>query len=106
MKKRLLLFVVMSMFVAASPVLAHDHGSHGSMDHGASQGSADGQNAKEVDTLLNSCAQQVTSIQRRIASLQSAMSGQHAGDSVRDELRKLEQKLTEANDIVRPLQVF
>ncbi len=74
------------------------------MDHGASQ--ASGQSAKEAETLLNSCAQQVESLQRRINRLQADMAGRNPGSSVRDELRKLEEKLKEANEIARPLQLF
>lgn len=104
--KKLLLFVALSLFLAASTAYAHDHSSHDSMDHGASHGSTDEQSAKEGDMLLNSCAQQVVSLQRRINKLQAEMAGKQAGTSVRDELKRLEQKLKEANEIARPLQIF
>jgi hypothetical protein len=99
--------MALMMFVAASPVFAaHDHGSHDSMDHGASQGSKDDQSAKEDKMLINSCAQQIARLQERIYKLQAEMAGKNAGTAVRDELKKLEQKLKEANDIARPLQIF
>ncbi len=106
MKKRLLLLISVSMRAAAAPVVAHDHGSHGSMDHGDSPGAKDDQGSKEGEALLNSCAQQVASLQRRINRLQADIAGRNPGSSVRDELMKLEQKLKEANEIARPLQLF
>ncbi len=104
--KKLLIFIVIATLVATSPVLAHDHGSHDTMDHGATQGQVDEQGAKEGAMLINSCAQQIVSLQRRINKLQAEMTEKRAGTSVRDELKKLEQKLKEANEIARPLQVF
>ena len=106
MKEKLLLFMAM-IFVAASPAFAaHDHGSHESMNHGASHDPKDEQSAKEDEMLVNSCAQQVARLQGRIYKLQAQMAGKNAGTAVRDELKKLEQKLKEANDIARPLQIF
>ena len=107
MKKRLLLLVSVSMLAAVpSAFAAHDHDSHGSMDHGDSSVAKDDQGAKEGEALLASCAQQVASLQRRINRLQADMAGRSLGNSVRDELKKLEQKLKEANEIARPLQLF
>ena len=107
MKKKLVLFMVLLLSVAASPVFAaHDHGSQGSMDHGASQGSMDDQNAKESEILINNCAQYVGRIHQRIQKLQTEIKGKHVGTSVRDELKKLEQNLKEANDTVRSLQIM
>ena len=107
MKKRLLLLVSVSMLAAASSAFAtHDHGSRGSMEHGDSPGTKGAQGEKEGEALLASCAQQVASLQRRINRLQADMAGRSLGNSVRDELKKLEQKLKEANEIARPLQLF
>ncbi|HLO26058.1 MAG TPA: hypothetical protein VK187_08085 [Geobacteraceae bacterium] len=107
MKKKLLLFSVLSMSVAASPVLAaHDHGSHDSMDHGASQGPTDDQNVKESEMLLNDCAKYVGRIHQSIQRLQAETRGKQVGTSVRDELKKLEQNLKEANAIARSLQII
>jgi peptidoglycan hydrolase CwlO-like protein len=106
-KTKLLPFIAMSMFVAASPAFAvHDHGPQNSAGQGASKGSMEDQSAKEAEKLLNSCAQQVASIQKRINKLQAETAGRRVGASVRDELKKLEQKLKEANEIVKPLQIF
>ncbi len=106
MKKRLLLLISVSMLAAAAPVFAHDHGSRGSMDHGDSPNAKDDQGAKVAETLLSSCAQQVASLQRRINRLQADMAGRNPGSSVLGELKQLEQKLKEANEIARPLQLF
>jgi hypothetical protein len=108
--KKFLLLTTVLLFAATSPVFARDYGSHNSLGHGDSQGSKEEQSGKEsekeAERLLNSCAQQVASIERHLNKLQAEMSGKHAGTSVRDELKKLEQKLREANEIVRPLHVF
>ena len=107
MEKKLVLLMVLLLSVAASPVFAgHDHGSHESMDHGASQGPMDDQNAKESEILINNCAQYVGRIHQRIQKLQTEIKGKHVGASVRDELKKLEQNLKEANDTVRSLQIM
>lgn len=106
MKKMLVLFMTLSMSVAASSVFAHDHGSHESMDHGASQSPTDDQNAKENEMLLNDCAKYLGRIHQSIQRLQAEIRGKQVGTSVRDELKKLEQNLKEANAIARSLQII
>ena len=107
MMKKLVFFVLLSMFVTTSPVFAgHDHGSQGSMDHGASHGPMDDQNTKDSEMLLNSCAQYVGRIHQRIQKLQMETKGKRVGTFVRDELKKLEQNLKEANEIARSLQIM
>jgi len=56
--------------------------------------------------LINNCVQYAGRIQQRIGKLQTDLKGARVGNSVRDELKKLEQNLKEANDIVRSLQVL
>lgn len=108
MKKNMLVLLVISMFVAASPVFAgHDHGgSQDSKGHESSQDPKDGQSAKASEILLKSCSQQVDSIQRHIDKLQARMSEKRTVSSINDELEMLEHKLKEANEIVRALQIF
>lgn len=109
MKKKLALFMVLSMPLAASPGFAGGHGSHGPAEHGASQAPVtpmDDQNAKESEMLINNCAQYLGRINQRIQKLQADIKGIHVGNSVRDELKKLEQNLKEANDIARSLQIL
>jgi peptidoglycan hydrolase CwlO-like protein len=107
MKKKLAIIMVLSMTVVTSPAFAaHDHGSPKPMDQGASQGSKDDPNGKECEKLLNDCAQYVGRIQQRIQKLHMEITGKHVGTSVRDELRKLEQHLKEANEIARSLQIM
>ena len=110
MKKKVLLFAGISLILAASPVFAFDHES---IEHGSSLGSTADQNAqgkesaKEVDAILNSCSQQMNSIHRNIARLQGEMVENHAvANSIIEELKKLEEKLKEGNQIVRPLHLF
>ncbi len=107
MKKKLALIMLLSMTVAASPVFAeHDHGSQGSMDHGTSQGPTDDQNTKESEMLMNNCVQYLDRIHQHIRRLQEEIKGKHAGASTRDELKKLEQNLKDANEIARSLHIL
>lgn len=106
MKKKIMFFIALSMLAVASTVFAHDHGSHESMDHGASQGPMDDQNAKESAVILKNCGQYVGRIHQRIQDLQMEINGKHVSTSVLDELKKLEHNLKEANDIARSLQIM
>ena len=107
MKKKLALFMALSMPLAASPVFAGGgHGSHGSAEPPASQAPIEDKHAKESEALINNCAQYVGRIQQRIGKLQTDIKGRHVGNAVSDELKKLEQNLKEANDIVRSLQIL
>lgn len=106
MSKRIIRTMVAaaSMLVAASPALAHDHtGMQQSMEHAAA---VDEQSEKESVALLDRCMQQVASIHRSISKLQATLDPKHTSNSANEELKKLELKLQEANDIVRPLQIF
>src|ERR1035438_4381192 len=110
--------LLLLMSVTASPVFAahdYDHGSQGSFDHGDSKGSTDhaaskdpkdDQNAKDSEILLKSCDQYVDRIYQRIHRLQMEIKDKHVGTSVLDEIKKLEQSLKEANDIVKSLQLM
>ena len=108
MKKNVLVLLTMSMFVVASPAFAgHDHGgSNNTKGPEPAQDPKSEQSAKVTEMLLKSCAQHVDGIQRHIDKLQSRMSEKRATSSINDELEMLEQKLKEANEIVRALQIF
>lgn len=108
MKKNVLVLLTMSMFVVASPVFAgHDHGgSNNSKGPESSQDPKDEQSAKASEMLIKSCTQQVASIERHIDRLQAKMTEKRTVSSINDELEMLEQKLKEANEIVRALQIF
>lgn len=106
MKKTLVLFIVLSMSVTVSPVFAHDHGSHESMDHGAPQAPVEDPNAKESELIINKCDQYIGQLHQRIQTLQMEIKGKHVTTSVRDELKKLEQNLKEANVVARSLQIM
>lgn len=105
MNKKLALFIALSIPLAASPVFA-GHGSHGSTEPRTSQAPMDDQSSKDNEVLINNCAQYAGRIQQRIGKLQADIKGAHVGNSVHDELKKLEQNLKEANDIVRSLQIL
>lgn len=107
MLKKLMLFMFLSMSVAASPVFAgHDHGPQGSTNDGASQGQMDDQNAKESEVLINNCVQYVERIQQHVRRLQTQIKGKRVGTSGRDEIKKLEENLKEASDSARSLQIM
>jgi len=107
MKQKFTLFIVLAMSVAVSPVYAQGgHGSHGSMEQGSSQAPSNSQNAEETKKILSNCAQYVTRIEQRIQKLQMETNGGNVGSTIRDELKKLEENLKEANDIVRSLQIL
>ena len=107
MKKKIMFFVALSMLAAASPVLAaHNHGAQAPMDHGAPQAPVDDQNAKESEILISNCVKYISQIHQRVQKLQADIKEKHVGASVRDELKKLEQNLKEADVIARSLQIM
>ncbi|MBJ6800138.1 hypothetical protein [Geomonas propionica] len=97
MKKKLLVLMAVSLFAAATPVLA-DEANHGSM-HKA----GDAQCEKECAMLIKDCNNQVDSIQDRIRKLQVAINEQGASTYTVEELKILKKKLQEANDTLRVL---
>ncbi|MBU5613646.1 hypothetical protein [Geomonas azotofigens] len=98
MKKKLLVLMAVSLFAAATPVLADEAANHGSM-HKA----GDAQCEKECAMLLKDCNNQVDSIQDKIRKLQVAINEQGASTYTVDELKILKKKLQEANDTLRAL---
>lgn len=102
------LVITMSVFVMTSLAFAgHDHGGgHNSGEQPSTPSPADQQTSKTAEQLLKNCAQQVESIQRHIVRLQARIAEKRAVSSVNNELEVLEQKLIEAKDIVRSLQIY
>ena len=108
MKKNLLFFIFMLMFVATPAAFAgHDHGgSHDSAGQASSHRQADEQKVNASELLLKNCAQHIYSIQQYIEKLQAKMSDKRAVSLIHGELEQLEQQLKEAKETVRALQVF
>ena len=108
MKKHALLILSVVMFSTTSTAFAgHDHGGgHGSAAPPSLPNPADEQAAKATEQLLESCARNTVSIQQHINRIQANMAGKHAVGSMNEELRLLEQKLKEAKEIARSLQIF
>ncbi len=106
--KIVVLVMTISVFVTTSLAFAgHDHGGgHSSGGQPSAPSPADQQASKTADQLLKNCAQQVESIQRHIERLQARIAEKRAVSSVNDELEALEQKLIEAKEIVRSLQIY
>lgn len=99
---------VLAIALLASPAFAeHDDPDLRSMQpQQAPQGQTDEQQAKETQKLLESCMQQIAKLHRRIGNLQDDLAGKRAAPSVREELKKVEQALKEANQTLRALQIF
>ncbi|WP_224956807.1 hypothetical protein [Geomonas subterranea] len=98
MKKKLLVLMAVSLFAAATPVLADEAVTHGTM-HKA----GDAQCEKECAMLLKDCNNQVDSIQDRIRKLQVAINEKGASTYTVEELKILKNKLQEANETLRAL---
>jgi len=107
MKKPSLLMIAVSVFLMASPVFAgHDHGASSGPVGGASHTPSDDQSAKEGDALIANCAKQISNLQWRMDRFEAGRAGKGAGRPVLEELKKLQEKLKEANDIAKLLQVY
>ena len=108
MKQQALHILLLSMlFTATSAFAGHDHGSgHGSVAPATPPNPADEQAAKATEQLLESCVRNTASIQQHINRIQANMAGRRAVGSMNEELKLLEQKLKEAKELARSLQIF
>lgn len=97
MKRKLLVLMALSMFAAATPVMAAEVGNHGGK-HGS-----DPECERECALLIKDCGNEVDSIQDRIKKLQTAINEKGATTYTRDELKILQKKLQEANETLRVL---
>ena len=106
--KTMVCFVSVSLiFVTSSAFAGHDHGGGNSSGGQPSAPSpADQQASQMAGQLLKNCDQQIESIQRHIYRLQSKIAEKRAVSSVNDQLEVLEQKLTEAKELVRSIQIY
>jgi hypothetical protein len=99
--------LVFSLFATSLAFAGHDHGGGTSSGGQASAPSpADQQASQTAGQLLKNCSEQVESIQRHIYRLQAKIAEKRAASSVNVELEALEQKLIEAKEIVRSLQIY
>lgn len=94
MKKKVIAFAVVSLFSMGMPVFAAEHGAQHKSE----------QCQKECEMLLRNCSQEVSSIQDRINKLQAAIKEKGATEYTVEELKRLDQKLKEANETLRILQ--
>ena len=99
MKRKLAILMALSLFATAAPVLAE-----GGHQHGASHQAMDEQCTKECAMLLKNCAQEVDSLQDRIRKLQVEINEKGANTHTLEELKILNEKLKEANDLLNNLQ--
>lgn len=98
MKKKLAILMAVSLFAAAAPVLAEeDH------QHGATHQTQDEQCARECEMLLKNCALEVDSVQDRIRKLNVEIKEKGATTYTIEELKTLEGKLKEANQLLKDL---
>ncbi|GFE58907.1 hypothetical protein [Geobacter sp. AOG1] len=98
MKKNLAILIAVSLFAAATPVLAEE-----AHQHGAAQQTMDEQCARECEMLLKNCALDVDTIQDRIKKLRAEISEKGANAHTRDQLNILEKKLEESNELLKSL---
>ena len=99
MKRQLVILMAIALFAAATPVLAEE-----GHQHGASHQAMDEQCTKECAMLLKNCAQEVDSLQDKITKLQVEINEKGASTYTLEELKILNNKLKEANDVLKNLQ--
>jgi peptidoglycan hydrolase CwlO-like protein len=99
MKKSLVVLMAISLFAVTAPALAEE-----AHQHGATHQHKDEQCAKECDMLLRDCAQEVDSIHDRIRKLQVEINEKGASTYTLEELKILNTKLKESNELLNTLQ--
>ena len=99
MKKTLVILMALSLFTVAVPVLAEEV-----QRHGASHLTQDEQCAKDCAMLLKNCAQEVDSIHDRIRKLQVEINEKGSNTYTVEELKILNNKLKESNELLKSLQ--
>ena len=98
MKKSMITLLAVAMVAASAPAFAVEH------QHDASQKTMDAQCAKECDLLLRDCGLEVDSIQQRIKKLQVSIKEKGANTYTLEELKILNKKLKETNELLKSLQ--
>lgn len=98
MKRKLVILMALSLFATTAPVLAEE-----GHQHGASHQAMGEQCAKECATLLKNCSQEVDSLQDRIRKLRVEIDEKGANAYTLAELKTLNEKLKEANDLLNNL---
>lgn len=99
MNKRLIILMTLALFAVAAPVLAEE-----GHTHGVSHSPMDEQCQKECEMLIRNCSQEVDSLQQRIKKLDDILNEKGATNYTRDELKKLEQQLQDAEETLRRLE--
>ncbi len=99
MKRQLVILMAIALFAAATPVLAEE-----GHQHGASHQAMDEKCTKECAMLLKNCSQEVDSLQDKISKLQVEINEKGANTYTLEELKLLNNKLKEANDLLKNLQ--
>ena len=98
MKKTIITLLAASMVAATVPVFAMEH------QHGDSHMVMDEQCAKECEMLMKNCALEVDSIQQRLNKIKVEINEKGANAYTLEELKTLNNKLKETNEIMRSLQ--
>jgi len=96
MKKMIVFLMAATLFTAAVPAFA--------AEHGGSHDPADVQCAKECEMLLKNCSQEVDSIQQRIKKLKAAIKKDGADQQKLEDLKTLKQKLAETDALLKSLE--
>lgn len=98
MKKAIITLLAVAVVAVGVPALAMEH------QHDASNNAMDEQCAKECDMLLKNCALEVDTIQQHIKRLQGEINEKGANTYTLEELKTLNKKLKETNELMRALQ--
>lgn len=97
MKKAMITLMAVTLFATTMPAFAMEH------EHGSAHEQSDVQCAKDCDMLLKDCSREVDTLQQRVKKLKLALKTNGADQKTVDDLRILDAKLKEANELLKSL---
>ena len=102
MKKIMVILMACGLFTAVPAFADHSKGT-GVADQEATHTHQSAECAKECDLLLKDCAMEIDTIQQRIDRIKTAIKNEGATTYTVEELKTLNKKLKETNEIMRAL---
>lgn len=102
MKKTMIALVAATLLSASLPVYAAEH-EHEHENAGATTAQSEMQCAKDCDMLLKDCSREAETLQQRVKKIKAAIKKDGADPQKVDQLRQLQAKLKEANELVKTL---
>jgi len=100
MKKTMIALVAAALFSASLPVYAAEHEHENA---GATTAQTEMQCAKDCDMLLKDCSREAETLQQRVKKIKAAIKKDGADPQKVEQLRQLQAKLKEANELVKTL---